>query len=404
MLGDTRLELDNSNILSIEYLNNYEMNLRAILKVSIRVDIRRKLWILKNKRKIVAKFELNKFGMDPEVESIVTGTETVWNQEFSIYLNDADESIDTHTIESRLEMEGSNIDDIEMEDYFDSQNLFDIYLFNQSLMNASNKTVNKVFTRDTLQQCIGYILTETKHPKVLMSKFENSEVYQELLVPANKAYKAISYLDQYYGFYKTGAMIYYDIDVLYILNSNGKVTAKRSGEWSETTILVQETNMAIPWNGMLRNEDEKIFYISVPDSNVGIHGFTSSFNESVGSEAKIITSDDITINTVDANQTYTNQRNQTIEYTRKDDNKFLPYIYSARMEENECTLYIYAFNLDINAFTPNKEFRFVFDDPEKQKQFGHRRYRLAYASHRIYMESEHLMSSSHALILKSCGS
>ena len=102
MLGEKYIQLDHSNIISIEYLNDYDSHLRAILKVSLRIDVRRKIWILKNKRDIVAKLELNKIGIDIDCEQPVTNPETVWNHEFSIYFNDVEESTDTKLMEERI--------------------------------------------------------------------------------------------------------------------------------------------------------------------------------------------------------------------------------------------------------------------------------------------------------------
>ena len=293
MKGDEKIELDHSNILNIEYMNDYEFNLRAIIKIRLRMDVRKRLWVLKNKKDVICKFELNKFGMDPEIEETVTGIENVWNQEFSIYLNDEDDSNDAEVMEQRIkknEGEEFKSNDLKDENYFESQNTFDIYLFNQTLLNASQKTFNHVFTKNTLQQMVGRMLTETKHNKVLMSKFENDEIYSELLVPAHPLYKDLIYMDQYYGFYKKGAIIYYDWDVLYLLNGNGKVTAKREGEWTETIFMVTKIDESTPGNGMIRKEGEKKFYIGITDMNINPKKFTIGHNIDIGSEAKVINS------------------------------------------------------------------------------------------------------------------
>ena len=53
MLNDEKIEMDSTNILSIEKLDDYEYNLRSLIKISLRVDIRQKLWILKNRKESV---------------------------------------------------------------------------------------------------------------------------------------------------------------------------------------------------------------------------------------------------------------------------------------------------------------------------------------------------------------
>lgn len=403
MLADKYIQLDHSNILAIEYLNDYEFNIRAILKISLRIDVRRKIWILRNKRDIVAKFELAKIGMDLEGENYITSPETVMNNEFSIYFNDVEEATDTKLLEERISKnEGNSFasQDIETENYFETQNMLDIYLFDQKLLNASNRTYNDAFTEDTLQFCVGKLLTKTKHDRIVMSRFENDEIYQELLVPALPAYKALIYLDQYYGFYKTGAVIYYDVDKLYILNSNGKITAKQDGEWAETTIMVTQLDSSSPGNGMIRKEGEKRFYISINEMNINPQQPSIADNNSYGSEAKIVVTDDITIDIASSNQSYIDQRNERIAYTKKDSNKFIANITKARMEENECILYINGDNLDINAFTPNKEYQVIFEETSKMEKYGKYKYRLAYAYHYLRLESDNYMTASHQIVLK----
>lgn len=404
IFGEKYLQMDPSNILSIEYLNDYEINIRSILKVSLRMDIRKKLWILKNKNTITAKFELVCLHMDLDTDSFIHSPKTIWNETFGVYFNEEDDSIDINVLEERLKLnEGNNfnMDQLTEENYFESQNILDIYLFNQKLLNASNRVFNSVFTKDIVQPMVGRILTSSKHKHVLMSKIENNKNYEEVLIPALPAYKALIYLDQYYGLYKTGAIIFYDVDYLYILNSNGKCTVKRKNEYPDTTILVKSIDHSSPGNGMIKpNPNEKVHYVSISDMDINTEKVSMSKNAKYGSEAKIVITDDITIDLAEADQSYMDQRNQHIIYSRKDDNRFRSSIIKARMEENEIIFYISGDNFDISAFTPNKTFHVVFEEASKQKRFGKYRYRLAYVYHFIRIEGEPYMSSSHQFILK----
>lgn len=405
-VGSEFLKLNNQNILAIEYCNDYEFNIRSILKVSLLLDVRQKIWIMKNKDKILAKFELDKIGMDVETENYNTSTQNVWNEIFSVYFSDDEETSDVNIMEERVSMnEGEEFvgNKIQTENYFESQNTLDIFLFNHSLLNASNTLFNKVITKDTMRQIVGRLLTQTKHKKVLISPIENDEVYEELLVPANPSYKGLIYLDQYYGLYKKGAMIFYDVDYLYILNTRSGITARRPNEKAETVFLVSGLDSAVPGNGIIQRELESINYINVNDGNVNPKKFSIINNEQVGSEAKMVISDDITIDVLEANQSYIDQRNESIIYSRKNDNKYYADIVKARMEENECALYITGDNFDISAFTPNKMFQIVFEDTSKNKEFGNRLYRLVYAYHMIKAESDYMVSS-HMITLKKCSS
>ena len=402
---DEKLVFDSSNIVRVEKHDDYDFNIRSILKVSLRVDMRKKLWIIKNKRDIVCTFEFDKIAMDTETEQFLSTPQKIWYDEFSIFLTDDDESIDITAMEQSLQLNGDRELPIEAgdEDYLESENVLNVFLFQKSLMNASNKTVNAVFTRDNIQNMTAQLLTETGHKRVLISPMENTKIYEELLVPAFPCYKALMFLDQYFGFYRTGGMIYYDVDTLYILNTNGKCRAKQQDEWPETMFIVTESPRSLPGNAMVVRPNEKVFYCNIAESSLNVQNYANTMNEKYGSTAKIVVTDDTAINTAEAEQDYIDQRNTTYAYITKEDNQFTADIMKARMEENQANVMINANNLDIQAFTPNKTFKLTFDDTTKQEKYGKYVYRLSYAYHIMVMESGYFYSSKHRIVLKRCG-
>ena len=402
---DEKLVFDSSNIVRVEKHDDYDFNIRTILKVSLRIDMRKKLWIIKNKRDIVCTFEFDKIAMNTETEEFISTPQKIWYDEFSIFLTDDDESIDITAMEQSLQLNGDQELPIEAgdEDYLESENILNVFLFQKSLMNASNKTVNAVFTRDNIQNMAAQLLTETGHKRVLISPMENTKIYEELLVPAFPCYKALMFLDQYFGFYKTGGMIYYDVDTLYILNTNGKCRAKQQDEWPETMFIVTESPRSLPGNAMVIRPNEKVFYCNIAEASLNVQNYANTMNEKYGSTAKIVVTDDTAINTAEAEQDYIDQRNTTYAYITKEDNQFTANIMKARMEENQANVMINANNLDIQAFTPNKTFKLTFDDTTKQEKYGKYVYRLSYAYHIMVMESGYFYSSKHRIVLKRCG-
>jgi hypothetical protein len=399
---DEKIELDHSNIMAVEYLCDYDFNLMALLKVALRIDIRKKLWILKNKKEITVKFELIKIGMSIDSVECITTEEECINQEFGVHFNDDDDATDVKLLEERLkqnEGEEFNIDETTEENYFESQNNIDLYLFHPKLLKASRVSFQRIYEESTLQNVVAEMLTDTKHSNVVMSKFENDEVYKEFILPANPVYKNLAYIDQYYGMYRKGALIFYDVDALYILNLNGEVTAKREEEWIETYIRIPTTDKSIPGNGMERVEGEKKFYVELTENEISPQKFSIGKNVETGSSAKMVTVDGTTIDDQEADQSYVDSRNISITFIMKE-NKFIGDVTKARMEENECIMYLTASNLDLNAFTPNKTFKVIFDETSKQNKYGNMTFRLAYAFHHIKLESENFMASTHRVILK----
>ena len=402
MLGKQKIQTDYSNILSIEYLNDYDFNIFALLKVTLRCDLRLKMWTLRHKRDLRAKLEINKVGMDLDVDTFITNSEKCIDGVYALYFNDEDEAIDTESSEKRLESnEGPYAyGGPDGESYHESQNTLEVFLVNPDMLKTSRAPCNKVYRKCTLQDAIGEMLTSSEHTNVLMSPIENKEVYNELLVPLNPAYKSLQILDQHNGLHSHGTMIYYDLDTLYVLDTDlSKVTACKKGEWPNCTIFVSSINEASPGQGMIRVPGQKVFYPTVTEMEINTQNFSIAKNAELGSEARIVVTDDTTVNLSRANQSVIDTRNEFVTYV-KDAEKYAGDMMNARMEENECVLYINGENFDINAFTPNKMFQVVFEEPSKHERFGKNKYRLTYAYHMLKLQSDRYMESTHRLILK----
>lgn len=402
MKGEEKIKVDHSNILNIEYLNDYELNIMAMLKVSLRIDMRKRLWILKNKNEIIVKFELVKMGIDMEDESEIISEETVWNEEFTPYFSDDYDYTDIQSLEKRIETNDTDtsLEDIENENYYETQNLFDIYLFQSKLLKASRYSFNRIYTRNTLQNMVAEMLTESKHEKVLMSKFDNEEVYIEMLLHANPIFKCLVYLDQYYGYYEKGALIFYDVDALYILKTDGKVTAKREEEWTQTNFIVKELTNSQPGQGMIRKEGEKVFYPTISENEIQPQKISDAKNIELGDNTSVVHVDDISVERKEGELAPKNTNKNELVRLIKKGTKYTSTIIQTRVDENNCIMHINGENFDINAFTPNKTYNITFKETMKQEKYGKNKYRLSYAYHYLKLQSTDLMQSSHKIILK----
>ena len=397
-VGDKKIQMDGSNVLTIEKLDNFEYNLRSILKLQLRVDLRQKIWILNNKNKIKCKFELDKFGMDIDIENEILGDQEVWNTEFSVFLNDDDAAIDVEGMEQALTVnEGEfQADDIEDQDYFLAQEVFDVYLYNSALLTASMVNVNAVLSSPSINSAVGYVLSASKHKNVVMSPIENGSKWNDIILPSYPAYKELVYLDQYYGLYKRGASIYYDVDALYIINPNGKSTAVRKNEWKETNFIITQHTNSTPGNGMIKKPNQKCFYVNVPEENVSAKRPSDAKSVEYGSNLKVITTDEIKVETSGKGS------NTYQAYTSTSSNPYASSIIQARMAENESIIYITGNGFDMNAFTLNKEFHVTYEEINKQKKYGKGIYRVAYAHHYLVMQTNSYLKSSHQIVLKKC--
>ena len=103
--------------------------------------------------------------------------------------------------------------------------LHTFYLFKDSDLSSSKKTINAVLEDVTMTDTIAYILSASGSDKVLMSPVDNTEVYKQVLLLPTTVIKNINNLEKQYGFYNNGSVLFYDFDRTYMLSRTAKLTA-----------------------------------------------------------------------------------------------------------------------------------------------------------------------------------
>lgn len=401
MKDDEKIEIDPSNILNFRWINDYDNRSRSFILVSLRLDVRKKLWVIRNRRDIVCHVELALAPFNNSMDdNPIGGTSTIFNEDFSLYFADEEETIDTDLLEERLNDSGESVHDIKMENLQESQDVLEIGLFQRSLLKASMQMYNEVMVENTVQQYIGHMMTKTGHSPVLMSKCENDEVYKELIIPPLQTYKALEYLDGYYGLYEKGSIIFYDVDTLYILNCNGKCTAKREKEWYQTTVMVGNMESGFPGNGMVIREDEEIYYVICPIDNVSIQRSSPINNVNIASNMEEVIIDDTSTENENSDTEFIYDRGTIILPRLKNAHKYISSIFRARMEEQEVTLYMAGENYDMRAFRPNHEFAVVFQDQLKQSKYGTFKYRISTVEMTIKPASTQYMDAAFRFVFR----
>lgn len=413
MMENDKIELNPSNIQSIEYMNNYDSNIMPVIKITLRLDLRQRIWILRNKKNIQVKFQLDRIGVSTEDEKIISNPAALWNQVFNLYLSDSDDSIDVGSMESRLHAnDDSSIDaenagktEIFEENYYESQHILDVYLLDKQLMDASRYSFNAVYSEATVQQMVGHMLTQSGHKKVLMSKMQNDEIYKEVLLPVNPVFRNLLFLDQYYGMYESGAVIYYDNDTLYILDSGNVSSAKADGEMTNITIIVNGDSSAMPGHGMVLKSSNDSYYVSTRASDVKFENSNDTSMAELGATSQIIVQDTSDIeNQLDTTTTPVNGEKDgdtgALTTFIKDNHKYISSIIETRKGEKSSSVYLTLSDVDIGIFKPNRVVQFVFTDEKMQTKYAENKYRIVYAYHYIKLAGESYMDAGTHVILR----
>lgn len=413
MMENDKIELNPSNIQSIEYMNNYDFNIMPVIKITLRIDLRQRIWILRNKKNIQVKFQVDRIGISTETGKIISNPAALWNQVFNLYLSDSDDSVDVGSLESRLNANDDSSIDVENtgkteifeENYYESQHILDVYLLDKQLMDASRYSFNAVYSEATIQQMVAHMLTQSGHKKVLMGKMQNDEIYKEVLLPVNPVFRNLLFLDQYYGMYESGAVIYYDNDTLYILDSGNVSSAKADGEMTNITIMVNGDSSAMPGHGMVLKSSNDSYYISTRASDVKFGNSNDTSMAGLGSTSQIIVQDTSDIeNQQDTTTTPVNGEKDgdtgALTTFIKDNHKYISSIIETRKGEKSSSVHLTLSDVDIGIFKPNRIVQFVFTDEKMQTKYAENKYRIVYAYHYIKLAGELYMDAGTHVILR----
>ena len=358
-----KFTIPNERINAFNLSCQFEKNFFPVFSITIVLESSRYYKILKNKK--TATFRLNigkvyKYNGSDE-ESLVRD---FINQNFSLILDDDD--IDSNSSTKRLEASQNfesmmNSDD---NDLFYTDNEVTFYLFPSDAINNSKTNVNAILKKCTMEDAVGYILSEAAFTKVLMTPFENTEEKDLIVIPPMQAFKAIQFLDTYYGFYRSGALYFNDFDYLYILKYNSDCSAYTSDEKQEVDIIIPDMTSEYITDlcGTLQDGDTYYNIVTIP-SNISFRNTTVSKNAISGIDVMTIDNytGDIQKSNVNA-ETGSGTRNTSI-MENETENTWITDIHSSQTEMNSTVVNVILTDIDLSALKPNRRYKIIFEDP-----------------------------------------
>ena len=401
------------NILNIEYILNIENNLTSVLKISMKLDIRKKSWIIKNRKKIRVTFQLSKYKFSQDNDNLGPSGDYVLAGKYVPIFTEASSSTDSASLMDSADAEFEE-SDLDNEDYLAGEEVMDIYLFRENILRSSRKVCNRVFCQENLQNIVAELLTETNHKNVLMNKFDNDETYYELLIPANPLYKTLLYLDEYFGFYKEGSIIFYDDYLLYILNSSMKKPIGLEDEELNVNILIDNLNFTTPSRGIVERDGDKDLYLYIAETDINLTKASWLNERDIGSIINGIVinpeneskENSLSNSKVEADISYIGEETggERIEsfYLLDHENKYAKENLVTRLAEGESVAYINTMGIDISYIKPNKIYKFIFSNVKKHEMYKKCKYRLAMVHHFLTPEDNFIMGCSSRFILKKC--
>lgn len=363
ILPTESLDIPKDKVRGISIENNYEEDLFPVMKASMVLEPSVYKKIVKNKNDVKLKMRLQKFYTEEGSEEKSMMRDSI-NTMFSLLLDDdfldPDRQLQVNTENNTEEKKN---DENSIESAGNNQTEFPLYKL--ETMDAMRVTINDVLTNQTMIGAIVYIAEKSKMApnSMIISPLENNQVYEEILLPPQTALSTLQYIDSQYGFYKAGSIIFFGIDRPYILNYRGGCTAYEKDEIKETCILIPDRGGKFgSLECCIEKPDEKTKkYLVVKSTNVDMKNNSISNDMLEGNSATIVNTNTGSIISASGETSQRGTGNSKIINTNTS-NKWIGETYAIQKSADSAVATVACGNFDIDMFTPNKKFSFIFED------------------------------------------
>lgn len=343
------------NIIYMYIEKDYFKNFLPIF--NIKCMITDDLYIKLNKNNPKYKVQVNKFYLNNDGTAFDKNNSTIVQQKF---INDIFININKVDLSPSMMKNLYDRNDINMKD--DRTELekankeFDLYLFKEDSI-SYRKLNNKIFQNTDLISTIIALSQLTDQNKLLISYLDNTDVYDNIIIPQNLTFIGIiKYLQSIYGLYNTSYFLFDDFDTMYLLNKDTKCTALKKGELQRVYINYED---------ILDPKGNRYgFERQVPYKAYRIYCIDSPQITNINNQSNELLYDDLVyMDTNNGNETkveITGEKNIGIRNTKIVDNKYgNEFVINSFIYENKLnqTTIMSSFNeLDIDILTPNKEY------------------------------------------------
>lgn len=357
---DSIMSIEPERVTSIEIENMYETGKLPVFKLSILVEPSDFFKIIKDKNDVQFQVRVQKYGINLKTRK-KTLVKDIINDTFGLLIDENPEDLELE-LRKRKNDNKHKIENV--------TNIMDIYLFKKEIVSGISQPSNIIVRNTTLPSLVTQLLYQAGCRKVLMSPFDNITEYDRILLPPQSIYDNIKWLDNYYGFYKTGSMIFFGLDKTYVLKYGPTCTAWLSNEYTDTTILIsQNAKESESSAGMVERNGECQNYINGGTASIQIINNILGIKLSVGSDASFINSSINEIKNVkneydvgiDGKYNYIN--NHSV-------NPYLDTTYEQRIKSEEVVINMSLVEYDYSSLEPNKRINLVFEDQALSNKYN----------------------------------
>lgn len=359
MIKEEHEDLPKERIVDFKICHYFEEATFPIFKLRLMMEPSRYYSIVKNRKDVKFKVRMQTYytPVDSVKQSLV---KDVISDTFSLFLED-----DNSDYQKDLKEEAGTSNDINKLDKIG--NIVEFFLFKDSFVGSLRGSFNAVLSNVNMATAVTFLLSKAGVTNVLMSPFENTKTYGNVVLPPQSIDKQIRYLNNNYGFYKEGGVVYFGLFHSYILNCKAGCTAWAKDEWKETNIcILEKSNTKSTISSVIDKIKEKKYYYNASAESVSINSSTMTFDVLQGANATVI--DTAGGSTNISAKAETKNDNSNVIYNNSS-NIYAGTTYAAQQHSNSTIVSLILKRVELEAFNPNKTFSLIFENAKLNKKY-----------------------------------
>lgn len=381
-VGDDVINLSNSDIVSISFIHNYDTATYPIVRLRIYSDLTTIQKICEHPNDIFVRGVLNggiyKMNQNEDSEPALVKAVSSINIMYNAY-------IETKNIPSSTFDQYEDGKKKESDLNVNVKSPLELFCYNQQMIHNMKKRCNSIYKNTS----IGTVLQDILHQAGIYADIDpvtNSKKYDQILIPNMSVIQAVSFIDNFYGLYNKGGMIYGDLDKLHITSTD------INNNTNTIPIYVESYMNNSDSPGMTRIQDNYYYNIMAP--NISIRSETDIERVLHGPRLATINLNDMSdVDIIHLSNLFDDIKSlpltEAIEVPNilhKTQNKFIGTSFVARLDEHITKIDVSGYGFDISKMTPKSRYNIVFASPMRGLKID-KRYRATYVCNVLKLTS-----------------
>lgn len=322
---------------------------------------------------------------DYSIDNYIEEEEIIWdqeviNKEFYVVISNGVNDITEYNDELAEEETYPNKEDSDEEENpqvtMESSRSIRMALYNENYLSGVKDVVNNVLRNATPMAAVMYLLSKCGVKDVLFEKPTNNTRISELLLRPISALENIDMVINNFSMHEGGTLLFFDLCRAYCINKSTKCNVWATNEMKRVHLMSMAktamNNALKEGCGVVDNEG----YINITPNSYNFKNPSVMNDRIYGSNIVTIDTETGKINKKESDaNTGSMGASYNVYVSNGGDSSYTNILHA--MREDSVVAQFQFSNIDMDFFTPNKEFDITFDNEKLQKYQGS--YRLSQA-------------------------